>query len=246
MDDGQATLREANAGPVRIEPRGPADAGLVEWETLDPATLEAGTPVQRGHLYDEDAADGYLVGVWEATAFDDRAGPYPVDEYMLLLEGTVVIAMPDGTEVRIDAGEAFVIPKGLRCQWKMPGTVRKIFMILGASAGTAGANPSLARVTKPPISGLGRTGDGAVSMAHTAFLSADGRMAVTRTDYPDAIEAGETSVRHRLVSVLAGAVEIDGARFGAGETAYLRAGARGRWRVAAGTRLIEASFAPGV
>jgi len=242
MDDGRMASQRAAA--VRIEPHGPADVGLVEWEALDPATLESGAPVQRGHLSDEDAAAGYLVGVWEATAFVDRAGPYPVDEYMLLLEGTVVIAMPDGTETRIDAGEAFVIPKGLDCQWKMPGTVRKIFMIAGGALDPAGANASLGRVTKPALGALGPADGDAVSVAHSAFVSADGRMTVTRTDYPQPFEGDVIADRHRLVTILDGALRIDDADFGAGETAYVPAGAVGRWRIAGGARLIEASFLP--
>ena len=38
--------------------------------------------------------------------------PYSVDEYMLLLAGDVAMVMPNGTEVKISTGDAFVIPKG--------------------------------------------------------------------------------------------------------------------------------------
>ncbi|MEM9371864.1 MAG: cupin domain-containing protein, partial [Pseudomonadota bacterium] len=105
-------------------------SGLVEWEALDPANLDSGDPIQRGKIYDEDQSSGYMSGVWDCTAFVDRPGPYAVDEFMFLLEGTVVMGLPDGTEVTINAGEAFVLPKGLDCHWKMPGYVRKVFMIV--------------------------------------------------------------------------------------------------------------------
>lgn len=38
-------------------------------------------------------------------------------------------SLADGTKVTISAGEAFVIPKGLPCQWIQTDYVRKYFMI---------------------------------------------------------------------------------------------------------------------
>ncbi|MGF1444819.1 MAG: cupin domain-containing protein [Pikeienuella sp.] len=235
----------AAAAPLRVEPNGPAEGGLTEWEAMDPAALASGTPVQRGHLYDEDEGLGYSVGVWDCTAFDDRPGPYPVDEYMLLLEGKVIMEMPDGTEITIEAGEAFIIPKGLTCQWKMPGYVRKVFMILDRPDGAEAANPSLNRVSKPPMGALGGAGEQTVVVSHTAFLNADGRMAVTRHDYPQAVTGAQPATVNRLVTVLAGGIELDGTAFRPGDTVYLQMGQTHRWRITEGTRLIEAIFNPG-
>jgi uncharacterized cupin superfamily protein len=240
VDDGPRTA----AAVERIAPKGPPGVGLVEWEALDPANLVSGEPVQHGHVYDEDAALGYSVGVWRCTPFDDAPGPYPVDEYMLLLDGEVVMATPDGAETTIGAGEAFVIPKGLTCQWRMPVAVRKVFMILDRPDRAEAANLSLGRIVKPPMIALGATGEGAVATTHVAFVNADGRMVVERSDFSQPIFGPSPSDAHRLTTVLSGEMEVDGVLFGPGETAYLRAGACPVRRVAAGTALIEARFLP--
>ena len=114
---------------IRFEPHGPADTGLVEWEQIEASELETASPVQRGHIYHQDKASGYMAGVWDCTPMTAKFGPYPVHEFMFLLEGSVTMVLKDGTEVTVNAGEAFVIPKGLPCQWKQPGYVRKFFMI---------------------------------------------------------------------------------------------------------------------
>ena len=54
-----------------------------------------------------------------------KFGPYEVHEFMFLLEGSITMALADGTKVTINAGEAFVIPKGLPCQWIQTDYVRK-------------------------------------------------------------------------------------------------------------------------
>ena len=38
--------------------------------------------------------------------------------------------MPDAMEVHIQSGDAFIIPKGFKYQWKQNGSVHKIFMIV--------------------------------------------------------------------------------------------------------------------
>lgn len=232
----------------RIDSDGPAGIGLTEWDALDPATLASGTPVQRGYFYESDDAQGYCAGVWDCTAYDDAPGPYPVDEYMFLLEGNVIMELPDGSATMIRAGEAFVLPRGLNCQWKMPGYVRKIFMIVEGAGGAASANPSLTRVTKPSLAPLpvGAADPDAlpVAQAQTVFLSADGRMSVVRRDYPAALSGPVLSGAHRLITVLDGRMDLNGARFEAGESYYVRAGAVPEVSVTPGTRLIEARFHP--
>ena len=98
------------ANILRCEPKSPG--GLEEWEPMDCASLVSGTPVQRGHLYHEIEEQGYMVGTWDCTAFTDQMMPYAVDEFMLFLEGDLTMVLPDGEEIKIRAGDAFVIPKG--------------------------------------------------------------------------------------------------------------------------------------
>ena len=234
----------------RIEPEGPGGSGLTAWDPIDPAKIESGTPVQHGHLYDEDADLGYTAGVWHCTEFVDLAGPYPVDEFMLVLEGTVVMAMPDGSAVTIRAGDAFVIPKGLDCQWRMPEAVRKIFMILDRPEVEGAANPSLSRVThvRPLDPSAAPAAEEGVAAERLWFLNADGRMSVSVTDHAGGRMPAAADPAHRLVTVVRGRARVaSGAGtqdFGAGDSFYLRAGTPAAWEIDPGTRLLEARFLP--
>lgn len=234
-------------GVIRFEDRGPAERGLVEWDPIDPAAIESGTPVQRGHLYDEDETRGYSAGVWDCTAFVDKAGPYPVDEFMLVLEGAVVMKMPDGPDITISAGEAFVIPRGLSCQWTIPDYVRKVFMIVEGAEPEAGANASLGRITRPALHTPALNGADVV-VERTQFLNSDGSMSVSVLDC-GALRLPERRVSaHDLVHVLAGGLTLTvgggATRFDPGETAYVRAGSAVGVETAEGTRLLRARHSP--
>lgn len=232
---------------IRFEPHGPADTGLVEWDPMDPASLVAGDPVQRGHIYHEDAAAGYLAGVWDCTAFTQRMEPYPVDEFMYLLEGALVMVMPDGAEITIAAGQGFIIPKGLECQWRQEGYLRKFFMIL-ERPDTAGRNASLDRITVPDLAPLAPAGT-AVERRRTDFVNASGAMQVCLRDCADADLAALPVTENLLIQVIEGRLTLteDGEThgFGPGEAAYIRAGATVGWRTEAGARLLQSSYAGG-
>lgn len=225
----------------RIEVNGPNGAGLADWPAMDPADLVSGQPVQRGHLYDEDDATGYSVGVWDCTAFVDQPGPYPEDEFMLLLAGTVEMLMPDGSEVTVKAGEAFVIPKGLECQWKMPQTVRKIFMILDGATPANTDNATLHRVTVPSLDVGDPVTSGTLATRTTHFQNHDSRMCVYTDTFAGTQRALAPNTGRHIIHVLHGEVSFsdDAANhFIQGESLYLLPGHSLTWRVAAGTRLL--------
>lgn len=231
---------------VRLNHSDRAGTGLEEWGAIDPNLLASGTPVQRGALCDKDGETGYRVGVWDCTALEEKPGPYSVDEFMLLLEGTVVLAMPDGTEMTVRAGEAFVIPKGLQLQWKMPDYVRKVFMIVDdpAPEGSVG-DAGLGRISVPDLSGP-ISGAGPFETTETWFANASGRMSVTVSHHAGGRSPAAAEPAHLLVHVLEGALTLagegDNAEFSPGETAYIRAGTRLSRSHAPGTRLLTARY----
>lgn len=140
---------------VRFEPHGPADQGLVRWEEIPPETLSAGTPVQRGHSYLDVKELGLSAGVWDCTPMTTRLAPYPVNEFMLVLEGAVTIVEATGRETTIGAGEGFVLPKGLNCAWKQTGYMRKFYVIFDDASGAAPTDPAALSVIRlDPKAGL--------------------------------------------------------------------------------------------
>jgi uncharacterized cupin superfamily protein len=131
-----------------MEPNGPKGKGLEVWEPIPAASLESGTPEQAGLNTLDEKATGMSVGVWTCTAFTGKMDAYSVHEFMTLLEGSVTIVHKDGSEVTVNAGESFFIPKGTVCQWKQPGHVRKYYVIWDDKSGAKAADPSKLRAVK--------------------------------------------------------------------------------------------------
>lgn len=108
---------------IRFDP----SAELDVWPTIAPEELESGTPVQRGLTLLDEPTHGLSAGLWDCTAQTSVWMDQPSHEFMLLLEGEVTI-VEASRETTFRAGDAFVLPQGLRCQWRQPGYVKKIWV----------------------------------------------------------------------------------------------------------------------
>lgn len=108
---------------IRFDPAAPLEV----WPAIAPEELESGTPVQRGITLLDEPGYGFSAGLWDCTAQTSVWMDQPSHEFMLLLEGEVTIVEADrATTFR--AGDAFVMPQGLHCQWQQPGYVKKIWV----------------------------------------------------------------------------------------------------------------------
>jgi uncharacterized cupin superfamily protein len=114
--------------PIAFSAQGP-DSGLETWEQIPAEALTAGEPVQTGHNYFTDETGTLTAGVWTCTPMTAKMGPYDVNEYMLVLEGSVTMIHEDGTETTVRAGESFIVPKGTPCIWKQTEDIRKFYVI---------------------------------------------------------------------------------------------------------------------
>ncbi len=122
---------------IRLNRDGPEAAGLPFWGHLENENVVDGKPTETGHNYFTDATGRLTAGVWECTACTLQIDAYPVDEFCLILSGTVVITDDAGQVETFKPGDAFVIPKGLKCTWHMPETTRKYYVIFDAAAAGA-------------------------------------------------------------------------------------------------------------
>jgi uncharacterized cupin superfamily protein len=112
-----------NACMIRFDPDAPLDV----WPTIAPEELESGNPIQRGLTLVDEPDHGFSAGLWDCTAQTSVWMDQPSHEFMLLLAGEVTI-VEASRESTFRAGDAFVLPQGLRCQWKQPGYVKKIWV----------------------------------------------------------------------------------------------------------------------
>jgi len=78
-------------GVIRFDPEGPPGKGLDSLAEITPDMLEEGSPSELGHTYYTSPSGLLTAGVWKCTAHTLKFGPYPVDEFMLVLDGSVNI-----------------------------------------------------------------------------------------------------------------------------------------------------------
>lgn len=114
---------------IRLEPNGPAGQGLQPME-LDPADFQSPLPEQSVHVYFNDPQIGLSVGVWTTTDMQEAFGPYPGDEFMLVLEGRVEMVDGANHAVPVETGQSFVIRNAIPISWKQVGHLRKFYITL--------------------------------------------------------------------------------------------------------------------
>lgn len=119
---------------IRLSPNGPEATGLTFWGHLESENVIEGDPTETGYNYFTDGTEQLTAGVWECTPCTSQIDSYPVDEFCIILKGTVVVTDADGRAETFKPGDGFVIPKGLKCTWHMPETTRKYYVIFDAKA----------------------------------------------------------------------------------------------------------------
>lgn len=241
---------------VRFEGHGPKETGMQVWEPIPADTLTAGTPVQRGHLYFNDEKTGLMAGVWDCTPFTSKPGPYPVNEFMHVLEGSVTIVEASGRQTTVKAGESFIIPKGTPCHWHQSENIRKFFVIFPDKAGTKTADAAKLGVIKLDTGQpLGPsdipdksifTGPVPTQHARTWFDDASGQLTVGVWDTTPFSRHPALFPRTELMHLLEGSVTIgSGAAaqtFKAGDTFLVPEGAPYTWTSTAYVRKIYCIF----
>lgn len=122
---------------IRLNPDGPAGAGLEFWGHLENEKVVEGEPTETGHNFFTNRTGQLTSGVWECTPCTSEIDSYPVDEFCIILSGRVVVTDGEGRAETFKPGDSFVIPKGTACTWHMPETTRKYYVIFDAKAAEA-------------------------------------------------------------------------------------------------------------
>ena len=233
------------------------EAALLEaWPEAAPSEIASGTRASAGRRWIDDKARGISAGIWEAEANLGRWVKYPVHEFMIVLEGEVVMVEED-RETIIGPGESFFIPKGRRCIWNQSGYVKKFFVIFDDPSG---ANADAARPIgkiDPNVKLMPSTPPGAdmllspvpTQQAHEYFADTTGQftIGVWRTtgyhrkliDFP----------RHELMHLLEGSVTFTDDKgntrsFKAGDTFFVPLGTPNSWKSEGTLRKIYCIFQP--
>ena len=231
-------------------------APLVPWDDFPEGEIVSGTRQQNGLMLFEDKAHGLSAGIWEQGANESRWIDYPVNEFMTVLEGEVVIVEEDRT-VSIKAGESFIIPKGLRCRWTQPGHVKKFFVIFEDASGLKNDGPLRTLKIDPAVTLDPSTPPAAamllspvpVQHAHDYFTDATGQLHIGVWDTTGYHRKLIDFPRHELMCLLEGSVEFEDdkgvtQRFSAGDTFFVPLGTPNSWRSEGYLRKIFVIFQP--
>jgi uncharacterized cupin superfamily protein len=109
----RAAAAADNAGP-RYPPQVPVGS-------FDGAYIEA-------TVYKSGVFAGNRVAFWESEAGALRSSSFPKDEFVYVLEGTVVTTETDGTKHEFHPGDTFVLPKGWAGLWDMKTRFKKMIV----------------------------------------------------------------------------------------------------------------------
>ena len=119
----------ADLNVIKFNREGDPSQGLQDWGPISADIIASGNPTQIGHTYLDNDSGVFTSGVWHCTPFEQIETPYDVDEFMMVLDGSIIAVDESGNEQRFRAGEAFYIPKGTPMTWKQDEPVLKYYAI---------------------------------------------------------------------------------------------------------------------
>lgn len=106
-------------------------AAAAEVSGPEPGRVVRGSPRFETFNHYTDATGQFFSGVWSAGPGAWRVAYAPhEEEFCQLLEGEVLLTDPDGSQTRLSAGEAFVVPGGYEGVWENLTPVKKLYAIM--------------------------------------------------------------------------------------------------------------------
>lgn len=229
---------------------------LEAWEDFSETDVVSGSRKQNGLILFEDKAHGLSAGVWEQGANETRWFDWPVNEFMTVLEGEVVIE-EEGRATSVKAGESFILPKGTRCRWTQPVPVKKFFVIHEDASGLVNQGPLRAIKIDPKVEAALSTppppamlhSPVPVQHTHDYFTDATGQLNIGVWDTTGYHRKLIDFPRHELMHLLEGSVEFENdlgmrQRFTAGDTFFVPMGTPNSWKSEGNLRKIFVIFMP--
>lgn len=69
------------------------------------------------------------IGVWDSTPHTRQARAHKLHELMHLIEGSVTLQSPDGTDLAVNTDDSVFVPQVAPCAWKSTAYVRKFYAV---------------------------------------------------------------------------------------------------------------------
>ena len=104
---------------------------MSETDGLTPYEFEVRPEAQNLHVYFEDEELGMSVGVWDTTPMQEPFGPYPGDEFILVLDGHFdMMDSVDGSGQNVPCakGQSIIFRNGAPVSWKQHDYLKKFYI----------------------------------------------------------------------------------------------------------------------
>lgn len=75
------------------------------------------------------------VSIYEAKPLKLRLKDYPIDEFVTVVSGKLILTAEGGSPQHFDVGQSVLVPKGFTGTWEMQGNFREMVVIMNESAG---------------------------------------------------------------------------------------------------------------
>lgn len=113
--------------------------GRLEASPPPSATLLSGpAPVQHAHEWFADVTGQFAAGVCDTTAYRSKSISYLRHDWRHVLEGAVTLTDAAGTVHRFTAGDTFLVPRGVVCDWRCDEYLRTVYCSFKPKAKAAG------------------------------------------------------------------------------------------------------------
>lgn len=238
-----------NKAFLKLEAFGPDGAGLTRRPPYPQENLVTEPPVHSSHLYVNDEERGIKIGVWECTPHSSKMQPFAVNEFMILLEGSVTMIEQDGKATTIQAGEAFVVPKGVTCQWRQSEPVRKYFAILSGGPGSAPNDESAVTKTSfPPTAAIAiRDADMPFESGNIIYANKTGTYSLALLQTNAEMSRPVVSQAYRLLRIESGSLTLSDngeneMTFGAGDVILVNPGKPIVWKMSKDLNVLSCSI----
>jgi uncharacterized cupin superfamily protein len=237
------------------------EATFMPWIDVEHIDLKSNAFVKRGYYYTRADHHGLFVGYAELKDFDQYISSFPIDQFLIVIEGKIEITDQQGSRTTLGPQDTAVIPRYLGCQWKQSEGTRVFFMNYeGASKAIEGIE-HLAVVTPNLSDELDSISGPAAELVLTRPLPKVGRK-VIYTDPTGQFTVGlwEASAYTRklaafkdyeIMHFIEGQVEITNALdetrlFKARETFVVNQGVSNAWKTESYVRKVYCKLSPAV
>lgn len=127
---GVSAAAQEGPSPVRMDPDHLAGLGLtpIPNDGFIDILVEGELEFEIAQLFDGEELQAVVVESTPAKT-DHRNRPHEYDEFVLVLNGKLVLTEQDGTTHEFHPGDAFVVPKGYTGTWEQHGDYRELAVI---------------------------------------------------------------------------------------------------------------------